>query len=65
MAIDDQPTEAKGMQVARLPMTHSRCGGKADLFIVLNLGQVTYELFCHGCEYTERWADSETAKEKP
>jgi hypothetical protein len=65
MAIDDRPTEAKGMQVARLSMRHSSCGGKADLFIVFRLGKITYELFCHRCEYTEWWTDGETAKEKP
>lgn len=65
MAIDDRPTEVKGMQVARLSMRHSSCGGTADLFIVFRLGKVNYKLFCHRCEYTESWTDSETAKEKP
>ena len=65
MAIDNRRTEPNGMQVARLSMTHSNCGVKADLFIVFRVDKVTYELFCHRCEYTESWTDSETTKEKP
>ena len=46
-------------------MTHSACGGKADLVVLLSLGKITYKVFCHRCEYTELWTENQTAKEKP
>ncbi len=65
MASDDRRKEPKSVQVARLPMTHSACGGKADLVVLLSLGKLTFKIFCHRCEYTEWWTGTPTEKEKP
>ena len=65
MAVDDSRMEAEPEELGRLPITHTACGGRADLVVLLGMSGLTYKVFCYRCEYTEQWTVNQTPKEKP